>query len=177
MRKKKNYTPAVYAVLCICCLCTLVPCALIVITSLRTTAEIVQSGLFGNIQKLHWENYIQAWKVGHFPKYLFNSMYISLFSVIGVLLFSLLSSYAMSCLKFKGRNLFQTLIVMGLVIPLEIIVIPLFYDMKSMGLMEYALGSDSAHDSHECAFWNLSAKRIRKRNPGITPGIGTHGWY
>lgn len=135
MRKKKNYTPAVYAVLCFCCLCTLVPCVLIVITSLRTTAEIVQSGLFGNIQKLHWENYIQAWKVGHFPKYLFNSLFISLFSVIGVLLFSLLSSYAMSCLKFKGRNLFQTLIVMGLVIPLEIIVIPLFYDMKSMGLM------------------------------------------
>lgn len=60
MRKKKNYKPLVYLVLCFFCVCTLIPCVLIVITSLRTTQEIVKDGLFGNITTLHWENYIEA---------------------------------------------------------------------------------------------------------------------
>lgn len=136
MRKKKNYKPAVYAALIFCCLCTLIPCMLIIITSLRTTKEIVQSGMFGNITALHWENYAQAWKVGRFSTYFFNSIVISFFSVLGVLLFSLLGAYALAILKFRGKSIFKTLIVMGLVIPLEIIVIPLFYDMQSMGLMD-----------------------------------------
>lgn len=136
MKKKKNYKPAVYTALTICCVCTLIPCILIVITSLRTTKEIVRSGLFGNITTMHWENYIQAWTGGRFSTYFSNSAIISLFSVIGVLLFSLLGAYALSILKFKGKGIFKTLIVMGLVIPLEIIVIPLFYDMQSMGLMD-----------------------------------------
>ncbi|MCI6018121.1 MAG: carbohydrate ABC transporter permease [Clostridiales bacterium] len=136
MRKKKNLKPAVYAALVFCCLCTLVPCVLIVITSLRTTGEIVRDGLFGNITTLHWENYIEAWKVGHFSTYFLNSIFITFFSVLGVLLFSLIGAYAMAVLNFKGKGIYKTLIVMGLVIPCEIIVIPLFYDMQSMGLMD-----------------------------------------
>lgn len=136
MKKKKNYKPAVYAALFVCCFFTLVPCVLIIITSLRTTSEIVKSGLFSNITTLHWENYIQAWQVGHFSTYFLNSIIISFFSVVGILLLSLLGGYAMAVLKFKGKGIYKTLIVMGLVIPLEIIVIPLFYDMQSMGLMD-----------------------------------------
>lgn len=136
MRKKKNYKPYVYIALCFFCICTLVPCILIVITSLRTTQEIVRSGLFGNITTLHWENYIEAWKVGRFSTYFFNSVYISFFSVVGVLLFSLLGAYALARLHFPGKAIYKTLIVMGLVIPLEIVMIPLFYDMQSMNLMD-----------------------------------------
>ena len=136
MRKKKNYKPFVYLALCFFCVLTLIPCVLIVITSLRTTQEIVKSGLFGNITTLHWENYLDAWEVGHFSTYFFNSVYISVFSVVGVLLLSLLGSYALARLNFPGKGLYKTLVVMGLVIPLEIIVIPLFYDMQSMNLMD-----------------------------------------
>ena len=136
MRKKKNYKPFVYLALCFFCVLTLIPCVLIVITSLRTTQEIVKSGLFGNITTLHWENYLDAWEVGHFSTYFFNSVYISVFSVVGVLLLSLLGSYALARLNFPGKGIYKTLVVMGLVIPLEIIVIPLFYDMQSMNLMD-----------------------------------------
>lgn len=136
MKKKKNYKPAVYAALIFFCICTLVPCILMILTSLRTTAEIVRNGLFSNITTLHWENYLQAWKVGHFSRYFYNSIIVSFFSVVGVLLFSLLGAYALAVLHFRGKGIYKTMIVMGLVIPLEIIVIPLFYDMQSIGLMD-----------------------------------------
>lgn len=135
MKHKKRNLRIVYIILGFCCLCTLVPCALIVITSLRTTKEIIQSGLFGNITTLHWENYAEAWRVGRLSKYLFNSVYISFFSVIGTLLFSLLGAYTLANLQFRGKKIFQTFILAGLVIPLEIIIIPLYYDMQSMHLM------------------------------------------
>lgn len=122
--------------LLICCLCTLVPCILMVVTSLRTTQEIVQNGLFGNIEILHWENYIEAWKVGRFSRYLWNSVVISAFSVVGILILSLLGGYAYVHLQFRGKKIFQTLILMGLVIPLEIVIIPLYYDMQSMNLID-----------------------------------------
>lgn len=136
VRKKKNYKPFVYIALIFFCICTLVPCVLIVIASLRTTQEIVRDGLFGNISVLHWENYLEAWEVGRFSTYFFNSVYISFFSVAGVLLFSLLGAYALARLHFPGKAIYKTFVVMGLVIPLEIIMIPLFYDMQSMHLMD-----------------------------------------
>ena len=136
MHKKKNYTPIVYIVLGFCCLCTLVPCILIVVTSLRVTKEIIQSGLFGNITVLHWENYIEAWNVGHFSQYFLNSVIIAFWSVIGVIVLSVLGAYALANLNFKGKKIFKTLILMGLVIPLEIIVIPLYYNIQSIGLMD-----------------------------------------
>ncbi len=51
MKKKKNYKPLVYLVLCFFCVCTLIPCVLIVITSLRTTQEIVKERL---VRKYHY---------------------------------------------------------------------------------------------------------------------------
>lgn len=134
-RKRKLQRMIVYAVLCFCCLWTLIPCALIIITSLRTTKEIIQNGLFGNIQSFHWENYLEAWRVGRISRYFVNSVIVSFFSVVGTLLFSLLGAYALAELRFIGKKVFHTLILAGLVIPLEIIIIPLYYDMQAMGLM------------------------------------------
>ena len=88
------------------------------------------------LQPFTGENYIEAWQVGRFSQYFLNSVIVSFFSVVGVLLFSLLGAYALAKLEFRGKAIYKTLVVMGLVIPLEIIVIPLFYDLQSMNLMD-----------------------------------------
>lgn len=135
MRTNKKTKIISTILLLICCLCTLVPCVLMVVTSLRTTEEIVKNGLFGNIEILHFENYIEAWNVGHFSQYFLNSVIISAVSVVGILVLAVLGGYAYAHLEFYGKGIFKTLILMGLVIPIEIIIIPLYYDIQSMNLM------------------------------------------
>lgn len=135
-KKNRRVRAAGYAILSFCCLFTLLPCALIIMISLRTKQEMIRQGAFGIPEFLHWENYTNAWRIGRFSQYFMNSVIVSVFTVAGVLFFALLAAYAFSSLKFRGRAFLETLMMLGLILPLEIVIIPLFYDLKSMGLMD-----------------------------------------
>lgn len=137
-KKKKSMLmkTGAYTFLGFCCLCTLLPCALIILISLRTKQEIIQQGAFGIPEVWHWENYANAWRIGRFSQYFMNSVIISVITVAGVLALTLLAAYAFSTMKFKGRGVLETLMMLGLILPQEIVIIPLFYDLKSMGLID-----------------------------------------
>lgn len=135
-KKKRMSRTAAYVVLSICCFFTLFPCALVIFLSLRSRQDIIRQGAFGLPEVWQWQNYADAWRVGRFSQYFMNSVFVSVFTVAGVLVFALFGAYAFTCMKFRGRALLETVMMVGLVLPVEIIVIPLFYDLKSMGLMD-----------------------------------------
>ena len=85
--------------------------------------------------RLHFENYVTAWKTGHFSTYFSNSLMISVISVVGVVVLATLIAYALVYYDFKGKGLINSLILLGLIIPFEIVIIPLFYNMKFIGLL------------------------------------------
>lgn len=87
MKEKLKAKIIAHVLLILCCVCTLIPCVFMVITSIRTTEEIVQNGLFGNIRQIHFENYIEAWQIGRFSRYFLNSSIITGVSVVAVILF------------------------------------------------------------------------------------------
>ncbi len=124
-----------YLLLLFFSLATLVPFVWIILTSLKTTKELIQKGPFTMPEVLHWENYAKAWEAGRFALYYKNSIIIALFTVVGVLILSLLGAYAFACLEFKGRSFWFTLVLLGLLIPLEPIIIPLFHNLKAMKLI------------------------------------------
>lgn len=124
-----------YFLLILFSLVTLVPFLWIFLTSLKVTKDLVTKGPLSMPAILHWENYLKAWKVGHFAVYYKNSIIVAVFTVVGVLLFSLMASYALAYLKFKGKSFWFTMVLLGLLIPGELIIIPLFFDLKSMKLL------------------------------------------
>lgn len=132
---KKLKTGGAYLFLIISCIFTIGPMIFLLLLSLRTKQDIVREGVLSIPDILHFENYIEAWKTGHFSTYFSNSIVISVLSVIGVVVFSTLIAYAMVYFDFKGKKMINILVLLGLIIPVEIVIIPLFYNMKFVGLL------------------------------------------
>jgi len=81
----------------------------------------------------YWSNYKEAWEEIKF--YLRNSIIVSGFSVIGVVVMSVLSAYAFARYKFPGREVLYYLVISLLMIPGVLTLIPSFMLVKYLGLL------------------------------------------
>lgn len=124
-----------YVFLTIVALFTAGPFLLILNTSLRTTKEVIKDGPLALPSSWAWSNYVNIWKVGNFSTYFKNSVIVTLIVVVVSLVISIMAAYAFSYLKFVGKELLFLLIVLGLIIPIELIIIPLFFNLKSISLL------------------------------------------
>lgn len=69
-----------------------------------------------------------------FSLYYFNSFKITIISVVGSLLTSALGGYAFAKLKFKGRDVIFLIYLAAMMIPFQVIMVPLFIMFKWMGI-------------------------------------------
>ena len=84
----------------------------------------------------HWENFANAWTVAGF-NYLFrNSAIVALVIVPVGATFATLAGYALGTIKFKGNGALMALFLVGLTVPYEAIVIPLYYGFRGVGLLD-----------------------------------------
>lgn len=113
---------------------TLLPCLWILVTSVKKRSELVRNGALAWPEAFLWQNYVKAWTVGHFSVYFVNSILIAAVTVTGVIVMTLLASYALSYLKFSGKGMWEYMIILGLLIPFDLIMIPLFFNMRTLGL-------------------------------------------
>ena len=83
----------------------------------------------------HWENYVQAWQSGPFPRYLLNNV-ITTFGILILQLFlGCLAAYAFSKVEFPGRDLCFFLVVACLMVPPQIRFIPIYIMLAKVGLL------------------------------------------
>jgi putative chitobiose transport system permease protein len=66
--------------------------------------------------------------------YLFNSTVVSLLAVLGNLLFCSLAAYPLARMRFAGRGLVLALVVATILIPFQVVMIPLYLMMVQLGL-------------------------------------------
>jgi len=71
-------------------------------------------------------NYLHAWRKGNFSEYLLNSVQITLITLSGELLISILAAYAFARMRFPGRNLIFGILISSMMIPGMVIMIPNF---------------------------------------------------
>ena len=110
------------------------PSAWALINSLKSSAELANNPL-GLPVSLAFANYLEAWVRGRFGIYMLNSFMIALPTVAAVLVLSVLAGYAFAHLKFRGKMVLYLYVVAGLAIPFVVIIIPLFFQMRSFGLL------------------------------------------
>lgn len=82
-----------------------------------------------------WNNYVEIFSYQPFTQQYFNSLYIAALVTLLILIFSSLAGFAFARMKFRGRNIIFLLLLMGLMMPDEVTIIPNFFLMKSLGLM------------------------------------------
>ena len=85
-------------------------------------------------------NFIKVWQTNPFGRYLFNSTIVAIFTVGINLLFCALAAYPLARLDFRGRNLMFAGIVSTIMIPFQIVMIPLYILTVQLGLRNTYLG-------------------------------------
>lgn len=125
----------IYVIMACAAVLTISPFFLILSTSLKTKSEINVNGPLALPEMLHWENYSRIWQVGNFIGYFKNSVIVTVIVVIFVVIFSLLGAYPFAHMKFKGKGILFLIILWGLTVPMDLLIIPLFNNLKSVGLL------------------------------------------
>ena len=106
-----------------------------IINSLNAPAEIFgRPTLFPKSWK--FSNYVEIFQVQPYAQHYFNTMFVASVGTIGNCFISALSGYAFARLKFKGRDTFFILLLMALMMPIEVIIIPLYSQMSFYGLTD-----------------------------------------
>lgn len=81
------------------------------------------------------ENFGNAWVQGRFGKYFANSVIVTVPIVSFTILLSSLAGYAFARQRFVGRNLLFYTFLIGLTLPFQSIMIPLYYALRDVGLL------------------------------------------
>lgn len=87
-----------------------------------------------------FDNFIKVWQTQPFGKYLFNSSLVAALTVGLNLLFCSLAAYPLARLDFRGRDLIFAGIVSTIMIPFQIVMIPLYILTVQLGLRNSYLG-------------------------------------
>lgn len=87
-----------------------------------------------------FENFVRVWQTNPFGQYLFNSTLIAVLTVSLNLLFCALAAYPLARLDFRGRDWIFTAIVSTIMIPFQIVMIPLYILTVQIGIRNSYLG-------------------------------------
>lgn len=124
-----------YAVLILFLVIFLVPFVWIWASALKSSIEIAQDPL-GLPEELHWENLTNAWTVGGFGRYIGNTIIYCAAIVTGVVALSCLSGYAIALLPLPGRGIVLAVFLLGLMVPFQSVMIPLYYLLRDINLLQ-----------------------------------------
>ncbi|RJK98018.1 carbohydrate ABC transporter permease [Vallicoccus soli] len=94
------------------------------------------AGPVTTVAGLHVGNFAEAWDVGQFGTYLRTSLLVSVLVVAAALVLSLLSGYAFGVMRFPGQRALFALFLLGIMLPTEAVVVPLYFDLRTLGLTD-----------------------------------------
>jgi len=106
----------------------------IITTSLKTNREYVKN-IWGLPALPQWENFVKVFTVGNLGLNFFNSLIVVGISVFFIILISAPAAYILSRFSFKGSNTLSRLFYLGMGVPFQLLLIPLFSLMFSMRLV------------------------------------------
>lgn len=130
---------ATYVVFAVLGIAVIYPLLWMIMSSLKTRYGIFQDPL-GLPTAPTLDNYVRALGEGNFATNLINSAIVTVPSVLLLVLISSLAAFAFARLRFRGsRVLFYSLLI-GVMVPPQAIVIPVFQVVFRMGLMNTFAG-------------------------------------
>lgn len=103
--------------------------------SLKNNNEIYGSNVIGLPQVWRWENYHEALITGGLFRYFLNSVFYAAVTIIVAGILSAMSAYAISRLKWKLSEITYTLFSLGIMIPLQAVLLPLFLVLNNVKLL------------------------------------------
>ncbi len=138
-RGRSAGTPLAYFAALVLIAITVVPVLFVMVGGFRTTAQINASP---NGLPHPWvlSNYRAIVTSSTFWRYLGNSALIAVVATTLAVVLGAMAAFALSRYSFKGRESLYTLFTVGLLFPLTVAALPLYLELRKMGLLEHWIG-------------------------------------
>lgn len=121
-----------YPFLVIAALFFLLPLYMMLVTALKSPAEINLNTAWALPSHWKWGSFAQAWTA--FAPKLQNSLFLTAIATILSAMMGSLNGYVLAKWKFPGANIIFPLMLFGMFIPYQSVLIPLFQFIKNIGL-------------------------------------------
>jgi arabinosaccharide transport system permease protein len=139
-KKKIGLTILSTLIIAVFAVAALMPFFFLLISSFKPGSEMIRNGLQF---KFDFENYslvnyglLNTERDGIYIKWYINSIVIMILQVGAGLFFSSLVGYGLATYKFKGRNLLFLLVLVVLMVPVEILILPLYKEINSFNMID-----------------------------------------
>lgn len=126
---------AVYLVLSFWFVIVVFPMLWSIMSSFKTDQEIFFSP-WGLPKMLVFENFARAWVKARIGMYLGNTMLIIVPSLFFTLLLSAMTSYVLARFEFRGRTFITYLFLLGMIFPIFLALVPLYFTMQKLALLD-----------------------------------------
>ncbi len=111
------------------------PLAWMLLTSLRPAQEFASGNAFGLPHSLTLANYARAFKNANLGRYMLNSFVVTGLSSLLIVALGMMAAYALQVLRFKGSRIVLGLFFVGIIVPVQVALVPLFINYSRIGLL------------------------------------------
>src|SRR5687768_2611032 len=123
-----------HGVMLVVCAIVLVPIVMVVLGSFKTVPEFFQKP-YGLPETWGFFNYRKAWDEANIQTTLRNSVITTVLGVFFSTVFACLAAYGLARFRFRGGLTIRMLFVGGLVVPVQLIILPIFVIFKDIGIL------------------------------------------
>jgi raffinose/stachyose/melibiose transport system permease protein len=106
------------------------------LNSLKSHTDYIKSPFsLPDFRNLNWSNYLTMISQFQILNLFKNTLFISVFTIVFILIFGIIASYAFAKLPFKGKNLIYFLVISSMFVPVQVTIIPLYMMFSKVHLV------------------------------------------
>ncbi|WP_244502344.1 carbohydrate ABC transporter permease [Streptomyces oceani] len=148
------------------------PLIWVMVNSLRDSADITGTP-FGWPTSLSFENFTNAWSDANIGKYTLNSVIILCGSLPGTMLLGSMAAYVIARFSFRGNRFVYLLFAGGMMFPIILAVVPLFFVMDNFSLLDTRHGLMLAYIAYSLPFTTFFMTSFFRTLPGSVAEAAT----
>ncbi len=111
------------------------PLLWMILTSLRPAGDFASGNAFGLPGSLTLENYGRAFGMADLGRFILNSLVVTGVSSVLIVVLGMMAAYALQVLGFRGSRVVLGLFLLGIIVPVQVALVPLFINYSRIGLL------------------------------------------
>ncbi|AQU65049.1 carbohydrate ABC transporter permease [Streptomyces niveus] len=121
------------------------PVAVMLFTSFKGSSEIYSANAHLLPDSWTLQNYVTVFTSSNTLRALLNSLIVGLLAAIATLIFCFSAGYALARFRFRSARPLALFLLLGQVVPLTVVLLPLYQIIKSLNLLDSVVGVAMAH--------------------------------
>lgn len=138
--KREKYDIGANIIVIFFAICSIFPLYWLVTSSFKNSVDVVKMPPDWFPKSFTLSNYVDVFNNQPAFKWAYNSIVVSLVATLALLIVSAMAAYAFSKLRFKGKNIIFIIFISSLMIPKEVMIVPLFRIIQDFGMVNTLSG-------------------------------------